>query len=576
MPTITDYLNNLKKDKDNLVSNLNTKGISAENSETFTSLVPKVLEIKTGVDTSDATALPSEILIGKTAYAKGEKITGTVETLESLSYEAKEYDQIITGPKFIEEGTSLTFKKVNIAPDVIKSGTYVFGIKGTFTDILDSENAITANTILEGYTGYINGEKILGTLKSKEAETFMPSTTDQVISSGIYLSGNQTIKGDTNLISGNIKKGITIFNVEGSLEESGIDTSDATATANDIIKNKTAYVNGEKLTGTIESKGAITATVDGQEHILESGHYESITIPAESNLISDNIKAGSNIYGVEGNPNVIDTTINNDNTANSSNVEKGKEAFVNGAKIVGTCETMADTVFIPTVEDQIITGPKILQGNKTLTVKGDPNLVPGNIKNGVTIFGVTGAHGGIDELLACSGLTSVQEIINKYTGKIEVSFDGNFAAWSALDEFNSSTNSVGAVYTNPAGTGYVAGIQYDDGNNSTPNRSILFTEPVQTVEHIIIKYKYYVSTWINPTAQLKFIAASTLAEAKTKLANNDVVFTIDIPCGNNLNNVFNLKEIESSVSGNYYVCYVQPSDAGGNEAILSDLLIIQL
>lgn len=46
----------------------------------------------------------------------------------------------------------------------------------------------------------------------------------------------------------NIKRGVTIFNVEGTVNE-GMDTSDATATADDIINPKTAYVNGEKITG---------------------------------------------------------------------------------------------------------------------------------------------------------------------------------------------------------------------------------------------------------------------------------------------------------------------------------------
>lgn len=45
---IADYLNALDRDKQTLVENLNAQGVAADNSETFTTLAPKVLDIATG------------------------------------------------------------------------------------------------------------------------------------------------------------------------------------------------------------------------------------------------------------------------------------------------------------------------------------------------------------------------------------------------------------------------------------------------------------------------------------------------------------------------------------------------
>lgn len=70
------------------------------------------------------------------------------------------------------------------------------------------------------------------------------------------------------LIPENIKKDVEILNVTGTLEE-GIDTSDANATASDIAQDKTAYVNGVKITGTATG-GEIVLDV-GSESASVSG-----------------------------------------------------------------------------------------------------------------------------------------------------------------------------------------------------------------------------------------------------------------------------------------------------------------
>ena len=71
------------------------------------------------------------------------------------------------------------------------------------------------------------------------------------IANGNYNSSNGS-SNNKNLLPEYIKAGITLGGVTGTLED--LDTSDATATAEDIALGKTAYVNGVKITGTYEEQ----------------------------------------------------------------------------------------------------------------------------------------------------------------------------------------------------------------------------------------------------------------------------------------------------------------------------------
>lgn len=123
-------------------------------------------------------------------------------------------------------------------------------------NLIDTYDATaTAEDIASGKTAYVDGVKITGAIPSKVAATYTPTTTDQSIAAGQYLAGAQTIAGDANLVSGNIKSGVSVFGVTGTLPSE--DT-----TFNELLS--ATY-------GTVPTVTTISFTIGRVEYTAEEG-----------------------------------------------------------------------------------------------------------------------------------------------------------------------------------------------------------------------------------------------------------------------------------------------------------------
>ena len=196
--------------------NASTGVITAENMGTSVSITPTVSSgyvssVDTGyvafLSASSSLALPTRSSANLTA-------SGSIVTVPSGWYGAAASTAIAAGSIAV---SSYTF---NISPDVTLNSA-----NGKI-DLWKALSYTLPVSLTSGYISQASGPLVKAIVDSnyqlptKAAATITPTTSDQVVASGYFLTGAQTIKGDANLVASNIITGASIFGVVGTAQGS--------------------------------------------------------------------------------------------------------------------------------------------------------------------------------------------------------------------------------------------------------------------------------------------------------------------------------------------------------------------
>ena len=180
---------------------------------------------------------------------------------DKVNVNAIQADTLKVIPSKTEQSFKGLYKQVNVE-----------AIQGNTLDVTPKEEEQSFKGLYET----VNIEAIETEEVTIDPDFSTQDTFEVTATEGKYIT-KATVNKDANLVPDKILEGEVVYGIEGT-GKSGIDTSDATATAEDIVEGKTAYVNGEKITGALKitSIGGYTPLEyiesDGNQYI-NTGYY---------------------------------------------------------------------------------------------------------------------------------------------------------------------------------------------------------------------------------------------------------------------------------------------------------------